>query len=207
MWRPRLVVLQPTPYCNVNCDYCYLRNRDDRTLMSAEVVTAIREKIFANISPDATPTVIWHAGEPTVVPLEWYRRVDAQLRPVAPAHTTFSLQSNGVFLADDWISFLKETKTHIGLSIDGPEAIHDLRRKTRSGHGTWALAIKTLRKLQDAGIWPGAVSVLHPYSLTMGDEYFDFYRDHMITHVSISIDEVEGFHAVSSFGQAITRTP
>jgi uncharacterized protein len=201
MWRPRLIVLQPTPYCNINCDYCYLRNRDDRAVMSADVVGAIRDKIFSNISPDAAPTVIWHAGEPTVVPIEWYRRVDAQLRARAPAQTKFSLQSNGIFLSEDWISFLKGTQTHIGLSIDGPEAIHDLRRKTRSGHGTWALAIKTLDKLQDAGIWPSVVSVLHPRSLAMADEYFDFYREHAVAHVSFSIDEAEGCHSVSSFGQ------
>jgi uncharacterized protein len=201
MWRPRLIVLQPTPYCNINCDYCYLRNRDDRTVMSADVVAAIRDKIFSSISPDAAPTIIWHAGEPTVVPVDWYKRADAQLRAAAPARTKFSLQSNGIFLSDDWISFLKDTPTNIGLSIDGPEAIHDLRRKTRSGHGTWALAIKTLNTLQDAGIWPSVVSVLHPRSLAMADEYFDFYREHKIAHVSFSIDEVEGCHSVSSFGQ------
>ena len=167
--------------------------------MSSAVVTAIRDKIIAEISPEAAPTIVWHAGEPTVVPLDWYKSADAALRRAAPARTKFSLQSNGVFLSEDWISFLKDTRTHIGLSIDGPEAIHDYRRKTRGGRGTWSFAIKTLKKLQDAGIWPSVVSVLHPRSLGAANEYFDFYRSHAITHVSLSIDEVEGAHATSSF--------
>jgi len=202
MWHPKLIVLQPTPYCNIRCDYCYLRHRDDRTVMGAEVVRAIRDKIIVNIAPDAAPTIIWHAGEPTVVSLDWYRQAYGQLRPAAPIETRFSLQSNGVFLSEDWISFLKETDTHIGLSIDGPRELHDLRRKTRSGKGTWAHAIRTLRKLQDAGIDPSVVSVLHPNSLTEANEYFEFYRDNAITHVSFSIDEAEGAHEVSSFAYA-----
>ena len=49
MRRPRLIVLQPTPYCNIRCTYCYLGNRDDKRLMSNAVMEAIREKIFANL--------------------------------------------------------------------------------------------------------------------------------------------------------------
>src|SRR3954470_4954627 len=115
MWRPVLIVLQPTPFCNINCDYCYLGNRNDRTIMSAEVLGAIRCKVFPRISSDSAPTVIWHAGEPTVVPVSWYRRAYAELRQTAPRQANFSLQSNGVSLSSEWISFAKETKTQIGL--------------------------------------------------------------------------------------------
>ncbi len=201
MWRPVLIVLQPTPFCNINCDYCYLRNRDDRTIMSAEVVGAIRDKIFPKISADATPTIIWHAGEPTVVPVSWYRLTYAELRRTAPRQANFSLQSNGVSLASEWLSFAKETETQIGLSIDGPEAFHDLRRKTRNGKGTWALVMRSLRDLRNVGIHPNVVTVLHPLSLQAADEYFEFYRDNSITHVSFSIDEAEGCNSTSSFGR------
>lgn len=201
MWRPLLIILQPTPFCNISCDYCYLRNRDDRTIMSAEVVGAIRDKIFPRMSPDATPTIIWHAGEPTVVPVSWYRRAYAELRRTAPSQASFSLQSNGVSLSREWLSFAKESETHIGLSIDGPQRFHDLRRKTRNGKGTWALAMRTLRELHAASIHTNVVTVLHPLSLQAADEYFEFYRDSGITHVSFSIDEAEGCNSASSFAQ------
>ena len=42
MIDPRLIILQPTPYCNINCSYCYLNHRDDKRLMSQEVVEALR---------------------------------------------------------------------------------------------------------------------------------------------------------------------
>ncbi|MFB9265850.1 cyclophane-forming radical SAM/SPASM peptide maturase GrrM/OscB [Bradyrhizobium erythrophlei] len=199
MWRPVLIVLQPTPFCNISCDYCYLRNRDDRTVMSAEVVGAIRDRVFPRMAADAAPTVIWHAGEPTVVPLAWYRRAYVELRRTAPAQTHFSLQSNGIALGQDWIAFAQETDTQIGLSIDGPQAFHDARRKTRNGKGTWSHAMRALRELKASRIDPNVVTVLHPRSLQAADTYFEFYRDNGITHVSFSIDESEGGHAVSSF--------
>ena len=205
MWRPVLIILQPTPFCNINCDYCYLRSRDDRTIMGAEVVGAIRDRIFPRIAADSAPAIIWHAGEPTVVPVAWYRHAYVELRRTAPAHATFSLQSNGIAISQDWILFAKETETQIGLSIDGPRFFHDLRRKTKNGKGTWALVMHALSKLQNAGINPNVVTVLHPLSLDAADEYFEFYRHHGITHVSFSIDEAEGCNSKSSFDREEQR--
>lgn len=202
MWRPKLIVLQPTPYCNINCDYCYLSQRNDHGLMRAEVIDAIRDKVLPRMDADAAPTVIWHAGEPTVVPVDWYRRARDQLMRTAPAGLHFAVQSNGVAISDSWISFLVETKTHIGLSLDGPRAFHDLRRKTRSGKGTWHLVMASLMRLQAAGVDPSIVTVLHPASLAASREYFEFYRDHLLTHVSFSIDEAEGANTMSSFDGA-----
>jgi uncharacterized protein len=199
MWRPVLIILQPTPFCNISCDYCYLRHRDDRTIMSGEVVAAIRDKILPRIAPDAAPAIIWHAGEPTVVPVSWYRQACDELRRTAPRQAGFLLQSNGIALGPDWISFLKETDTQVGLSIDGPQVFHDSRRKTKNGKGTWSLVMRALRELRAAGISPNVVTVLHPRSLQAADEYFEFYRDNGITHVSFSIDEAEGCHTASSF--------
>jgi uncharacterized protein len=47
--------------------------------------------------------------------------------------------------------------------------------------------------------------VLHPSSLLAGDEYFEFYRSHKITHVSLSIDESEGSNLTSSFEGASSQ--
>jgi len=173
--------------------------------MSADVVGAIRDRIFPRISPDSAPAIIWHAGEPTVVPVSWYRHAYSELRRTAPSQANFSVQSNGVSLSSEWLCFLKETETQVGLSIDGPQMFHDMRRKTRNGKGTWALVMQTLLELQAAHIHPNVVTVLHPLSLQAADEYFEFYRDNGITHVSFSIDEAEGCNSTSSFDRADQR--
>lgn len=198
-WRPRLIVLQPTPYCNINCEYCYLGSRDDRRVMSPRVVDAIRYKIFSRLAPDASPTIVWHAGEPTVVPVTWYEEAYEKLRPSTPLAATFALQTNGVSLPDRWIDFLRRHPTRVGFSIDGPERFHNARRKTRAGGPTWSLVMRNLARLQSAGIHPNVISVLHPACLSAADEFYRFYRNNRINLISFSIDEAEGANATSSF--------
>jgi uncharacterized protein len=199
MWRPRLIVLQPTPYCNINCDYCYLGNRNDRRLMSRTVIEAIRDKLFSHLAQDASPTIVWHAGEPTAAPIAWYEHASENLKPVAPPDATFAIQTNGVSISDAWIDFLRRSETRIGMSIDGPQRFHDARRKTRAGGPTWSLVMRNLGRLQSAGLYPSVISVLHPACLAAPDEFYRFYRDNDIHLISFSIDEAEGSNAASSF--------
>jgi uncharacterized protein len=202
MWRPRLIVLQPTPYCNINCDYCYLGNRDDRRLMAPAVVDAIRDKLFARMAPDASPRIVWHAGEPTVAPVAWYESAYEKLRPVTPSDAVFAIQTNGIAISAAWIEFLRHSDTKLGMSIDGPQRFHDARRKTRTGAVTWPLVMESLRKLQSGGIDPNVITVLHRESLLAPDDFYGFYRDNDISHVSFSIDEANGANARSSFDAA-----
>ena len=97
--------------------------------MSNDVVDAICKKILANVAPDAAPTIVWHAGEPTVVPVAWYRGAHERLKAAAPHAAAFRIQSNGIAISSEWIDFLRDTGTRIGLSID-PTLIHLFDRKT-----------------------------------------------------------------------------
>jgi uncharacterized protein len=197
---PRLLVLQPTPYCNIDCSYCYLRQRDDRRLMGAEVVEAVRAKIVAAMPADSEPVIVWHAGEPTTAPIRWYEHAHERLAPVAPTRASFAMQSNGIAIDGRWVELFRRTNTHVSLSIDGPQRLHDQRRRTRNGAPTWQLAMRGLKRLQDAGLEPKVITVLHPDGLDCAAEYYRFYRDNAVTNVSFSIDEQEGANARSSFG-------
>jgi uncharacterized protein len=114
-------------------------------------------------------------------------------------HPTFAIQTNGVSISDAWIDFLRRSETRIGLSIDGPQRFHDARRRTRAGGGTWSLVMRSLIRLQSAGLHPNVISVLHPACLSAPDEFYRFYRDNDIHQISFSIDEAEGSNAASSF--------
>src|SRR5262245_20733135 len=162
MLNPRLIVLQSTPYCNIDCEYCYLGNRSDRRLMAAEVVDAVCEKLLSRLDADAAPRVVWHAGEPTVAPVSWYQQAHEKLRRVSPPGTTFAIQTNGVAISRDWVEFLRQNDIQVGVSIDGLERFHNMRRKTRAGRATWSLVINNLHRLQEAGLRVSVISVLSP---------------------------------------------
>lgn len=167
--------------------------------MSREVVEALREKIFRRLSARSAPIVVWHAGEPTAAPIEWYEHAYSRLRDVAPAQTGFAMQSNGIAIDDRWIELFRRTNTNVSLSIDGPQRFHDARRRTRNGKPTWALATRALKRLQGAGFDPSVITVLHPDGLECPEDYYAFYRDYGITQISFSIDELEGANKTSSF--------
>ncbi len=196
---PRLIILQPTAYCNITCSYCYLGNRNDRRLMAPAVIEAIREKLLRPLPADASPAIVWHAGEPTTAPIGWYEHAYARLAEVCPAGTGFAMQTNGIAIDERWIDLFRRTGTSVSLSIDGPQRFHDERRRTRNGKPTWALALRGLRRLQDSGFQPRVISVLHPRGLDCPDEYYQFYRGNGICQVGFSVDELEGANKTSSF--------
>jgi uncharacterized protein len=117
MIEPRLIVLQPTPYCNINCSYCYLGHRDDRRLMSNDVIEAVREKIFLRLPSDSAPSVVWHAGEPTTAPIRWYEHAYDRLKSASPPHASFAVQTNGIGLNRKWIDLFSRTNTNGHLEL------------------------------------------------------------------------------------------
>ena len=42
------LVLQPTPFCNIGCTYCYPPNRRDRSVMSRATLQAAFDRVFAS---------------------------------------------------------------------------------------------------------------------------------------------------------------
>ncbi len=151
------------------------------------------------MSLDASPRIVWHAGEPTAVPVSWMQDATERLLPFAPRNAQFMIQSNGIAISSAWIRFLTSTGTAVGLSIDGPQRFHDARRKTRTGSGTWSMVMKTLGVLQSAGLAPSVITVLQRPALTVPDEFFRFYRDNEIGDVSFSFDEANGANPMSTF--------
>ena len=69
----------------------------------------------------------------------------------------------------------------------------------RNDKPTWKLATAALTRFQGAGFDPSVITVLHPDGLECPEDYYEFYRDHGITQISFSIDELEGANKLSGF--------
>ena len=70
-----LVVIQPTPFCNLDCDYCYLPNRDLKERLSLDLIEPIFKAIFTSPFVGEFVDICWHAGEPLAVPISYYKEV------------------------------------------------------------------------------------------------------------------------------------
>src|SRR5262249_578755 len=105
-----LLVLQPTPFCNINCSYCYLPDRQSTRQMSAGTLEQTFSWVFSSGLVRAPFTLLWHAGEPLVVPRAFYQTAIALLarynRP--PVEIYHALQTNATLIDEDWCRFFVE---------------------------------------------------------------------------------------------------
>jgi len=104
-----IVVVQPTPFCNINCSYCYLPQRSDRTVMPQATVRALFEQVFTCGWASEDLTVIWHAGEPLVVPAAFYETAFQTIAALCPdtVRVRHSIQTNGMLLSTEWCELFR----------------------------------------------------------------------------------------------------
>ncbi|WP_411679101.1 anaerobic sulfatase maturase [Clostridium thailandense] len=142
------------PVCNLDCRYCfytekkalYPEKKDFR--MSDEVLEAFIHKY---ISSQQIPEIqfVWQGGEPTLIGLDFFHKVvSLQEKYAGSKRIINSLQTNGTLIDEQWCKFLKENNFLVGLSLDGPENVHDLYRVDINGNPTLSKVINTIALLK-----------------------------------------------------------
>jgi len=198
------LVVQPTPFCNINCSYCYLPQRDVTSVIEQSVVTTLFEKVFASGWTGEGLTVIWHAGEPLVVPVAFYETAFAAIESMRPAalQLRHSFQTNGMLITSKWCDLFKKWDVGIGVSIDGPKHLHDAHRVTRSGRGTFDKTLAGIRLLKREQVPFHVISVLSRQGLQSPREMLDFFLSEGIEDVCFNVEESEGDHVSDLFAAA-----
>jgi uncharacterized protein len=195
-----LLVVQPTPFCNINCSYCYLPDRQNTRRMSAATLEQTFAWVFASGLVRQPFTLLWHAGEPLVLPPDFYEQALELLgrhnRDGIPVHHSF--QTNATLIDEAWCDLVRRHGIHVGVSVDGPAFLHDRHRRTRQGQGTLDRVLRGLHLLHDHGIPFHVITVLTADALLCPDELFDFYQEHGIRRVGFNVEEIEGPHTLSS---------
>jgi len=208
----RLVILQATPFCNINCDYCYLPNRQLKVQIPLDLIGPAFEKIFTSRFLGKRFTVCWHAGEPLTLPISFYEAAFEKIQVADHQFNTHKcrvshfFQTNGTLLNSRWCDLIKKHNVKVGVSLDGPAFIHDAHRKTRQGTGTHASVMRGISVLQANDINLRAIAVLTQHSLDYPDEIFHFFIENGISRVGFNVEEVEGINQSSSLEEEGTET-
>lgn len=116
--------------------------------MSDKVLAAF---VSNYISSQPTPIVefVWQGGEPTLLGIDFFKKIIEMQKPFALRKTIVnSLQTNGTLLTEEWCEFLKKQGFVVGISLDGPEDIHDRYRRDSRGRGSFDQTIRGLKLLQ-----------------------------------------------------------
>lgn len=196
-----LLIVQPTPFCNINCSYCYLdsSDRSDKRRMTADTVDAIANFLRDVPVRNETLTICWHAGEPLAVPISFYESAFQCFATTSgiPA-VQHNIQTNGTLISDDWCEHFKRWSVRVGVSVDGPRAIHDAHRVDRSGRGTFDRVMRGIARLRQHDVAFNVLSTVTNESLNAADQLWELYRSHGITRIGFNPEEVDGRNKNSS---------
>lgn len=171
--------------CNLDCTYCFFLSKDalypgESMRMSSETLETYLQQLFDS-QPDGPVSVAWQGGEPTLMGLDFYRRVidliDQFARPTQIIEHT--MQTNGTLLNEDWAVFLKEHSVLVGLSIDGPQPMHDRYRVWKDGRGSFDDVVKAWKLLQEHHVDTNILCSLSAANADHPLEVYRFFRDEL----------------------------
>jgi len=186
---PYQVMAKPVgPLCNLHCTYCYYRRRQelfgDRIgRMPDDVLAAYVEQYLAQDADEVT--FCWQGGEPTLAGIDFYERALDLQRRYRPPRTKVvnAFQTNGLLIDREWASFLTGNGFLTGLSIDGPQDLHDVFRRRADGSPSWRDAMRALGALQDAGAEINALVVVNSVNAREPLRVYRFLRSCGVQHI------------------------
>jgi len=170
--------------CNLDCSYCFFLSKEmlypgSRFRMADDLLEAYLRQLIEAHSHVPEVMIAWQGGEPTMMGLDFFRRsielADGFLKPGQKA--VYTIQTNGTLLDEEWAAFFKENDFLVGISIDGPKAMHDTYRVNKGGRGSFDQVIRGLEHLKAAGVEWNVLTTVHAANGDHGREVYCFLRD------------------------------
>jgi uncharacterized protein len=185
---PFHLLAKPTgAVCNLDCKYCFFLSKEmlypgSRFQMADDLLeTYIRQLLESQAGPEVI--VGWQGGEPTLMGLDFFERsikYVEQYRQPGQA-VSYTIQTNGTKLNDEWSAFFKEHKFLVGLSIDGPAELHDAYRVDKGGAGTFEDVMRGWNVLNRHGVDVNIMCSVHAANAKHPLEVYRFFRDELKT--------------------------
>jgi uncharacterized protein len=144
--------------------------------------------------------ILWHAGEPTTVPVDYYYAAFQDIEQRRPSDLAIKhhFQVNGTLVTDEWCNLFRDHSTTVGISIDGPADLHDKHRRRRNGRGTFDQVVASIDLLQRSDVEVHFLAVLTRDSVRTPDRLFWFFEGIGAEVIGFNIEERESANAHSS---------
>jgi uncharacterized protein len=172
------------PICNLDCTYCYYLEKENlykaqgRDFRMADDVLEKYISQYIGAHPSSTLSFAWQGGEPTLLGIPFFERVVELQKKYAGGKTIDNaFQTNGTLLDDAWGEFLARHNFLIGISIDGPEEIHDAYRVDKGGKPTFARVMRGLGFLKKHGVAFNTLTVINRKNSYRPNEVYRFLKE------------------------------
>jgi MoaA/NifB/PqqE/SkfB family radical SAM enzyme len=184
--------------CNLRCRYCFYLDHLRFYPAAAEhrMSDATLERLISGYmaTDQAACTFIWQGGEPTLLGLEFFRRVtDLQRKYGRPGAVVANmLQTNATLITDELARHFAQYRFLIGVSLDGPPDVHDRYRRTLDGAGTHAEVSRGIERLRRHGVEFNILTLVTEANAGRAREIYRYFRDRgMLYHQYIPCVEFD----------------
>ena len=177
-------VIKASKLCNLRCSYCYeWHELGDRRRMSLEgwermlvMIRDYHERRCREVGRFQT-CLIWHGGEPTVLPRSYFDAVMALQHRILGTQALRdesyynALQTNLYRLPEDKLDLFERERFRLGVSFDVVGGV----RVTADGRESEERVALNMDRLRERGIQIGAITVLAAHTVQNLKAIYDFY--------------------------------
>ncbi len=172
--------------CNLDCKYCFFLSKEnlypsrESPLMDEATLDSYLKQLMDS-SPGPQVEVSWQGGEPMLRGLAFYRRSVQLAEKYRKPHQRIlhTMQTNGTLVDDEWAAFFKQHNYLVGLSVDGPRALHDVYRVDKRGEGSFEDVLRGWQCLRRHDVDVNVLCTIHAANADHPLEVYRFFRDEM----------------------------
>jgi len=176
--------------CNLDCHYCYYL-KTEHLYPKGEPFhmpeSLLEEYIIQHIGASSGSVInfSWHGGEPTLLGLDYFCKiVELQRKHHLPnQRITNGIQTNGTLLNEDWCRFLAAEGFSVGLSLDGPQEMHDRHRVTKGQKPTHEQAMHGYELLREHRIPCDILCVVHAGNVEYPTRVYRFFKQIKVQYI------------------------
>lgn len=169
-----ILIIKPTVLCNCSCKYCITPIDIPRNKIQISIIEQLCKKLFHSKKFNSF-TFIWHGGEPLLMGIDFYKQVlGIQKKYLRQGTYVNTYQSNCTLIDDDWMEFFIENRIRVSTSLDGDKELHDANR-IKNGKGTFDEILVRIKRLQEARLLAGVVTVLSKTNIQDTDRFLQFF--------------------------------
>jgi uncharacterized protein len=178
-----LLIKPASALCNLDCAYCFYLDREAdpyRDLPGRRMTDETLERLVDTFLFYSYPNSVFafQGGEPMLTGLKFYEKLIEFQKHYGRdgQNVSNALQTNAVLIDDDWCALFREYNWLVGVSIDGPEQVHDRYRLDRRGGGTWKQVMRGIETLKKNRVEFNVLCVLSQANVEQPREIYRFFR-------------------------------
>jgi uncharacterized protein len=185
-----LLIKPASAVCNLDCSYCFYLDREAdpyQSLPSRRMTEETLERLVDSWMFYSFPnsSLAFQGGEPTLAGVAFFEKLCELEKRFGRSgqNVSNSMQTNAMLLDERWCELFRAYHWLLGVSLDGPEEVHDLYRYNKEGRGTWKRVLQSVELLKKQRVEFNLLCVLSQANVEKPKELYRFFRSLGVEHI------------------------